>query len=322
MILINLRDRHFLHDTKSLTSKCSSLNPTSENASSGLSSNHKPITHLPTPVVFICAGRSGSSNTWKTLSKLAGGKVNRAIEDLGSTPKQVQLFMDTFPSEEYGAWWVQQHLCQITKFHTMSNIAGFQWKPYKNSLRSSFGQGVLKGISGYNANITKGQPPPSSNHASSSFIRVLYMTRNNLDVIISKLKHKIRTEIVAHCDKDDKDCSQQHNVKVTLSTNGLLRSLNSMKLKQKNDESTLQLMGVEYYRTSYEKLYNTNSAEEWKKILAYLGYPIDKTTAMKDIEAAFPYAKTTTVSRRDILENYDEVRNVLEGTEFEALLLD
>ena len=303
-ILINLDDRHFLNETKS----------------PNYSSSKAPSNNRPTPVVFISAGSSGSSNTWMTLSKLAGGEVNLAREDLGSTPDQVKLFMDTFRSEEYGAWWVHQHLYEVSRLYARSNIAGFQWKPYSNSLLSSFGQGVLKGIAGYNANITK-QHSISSNHASS-IIRVLLMTRNRLDVIISNIKHKNKREIGYHCDKDDEQCSQQHNVKVTLPTDVLLQKLRYHKTSERRVESILQSMGVEYYRTSYERLYNTNNIEEWKKILSYLGHPIDKMSSMKDIEAAFPYSKTTTRSRRDILENYDEVRNVLEGTEFEALLLD
>ena len=137
-----------------------------------------------------------------TLSKLSGGEVNLAREDLGSTPAQVKLFMDVFPSEEYGSWWLHEHLCEVSKLYAGSNIAGFQWKPYSDSLRSPFGQGVLKGIAGYNANITKQHSSSSSSDnsssssgkAASSLIRVLYMTRNNLDVIISNAKHNNKRE--------------------------------------------------------------------------------------------------------------------------------
>jgi len=269
----------------------------------------------PVPVLFLINGRSGSSNTWLTLSKLAGGKPRGAKEAFGSDSDQIRSFFKSMKSEEEGSWWLREHLCEVTKLHCNSAISGIQWKPYANTWSLPSAKGVLKEIARHNAEAKLGGKNPQ--------IRVLYMTRNPIDVEISRVKHRAQ-HTYAHCINGDEECLKQHkNMKnLTLPTNDLVS-----KLKEDDDQvrlivSTLETMGVEYYRTSYEKLYNSNNAEEWMNIFRYLGRgPIEGLTLDK-VNESFHLAKTTDTSRQDLLSNYDEVRKVLANSDFVHLLED
>ena len=51
------------------------------------------------PVLFLVMGRSGSSNAWMTLSKLAGGEMNEVLEVVRSKEYEVEEFFSctTYP---------------------------------------------------------------------------------------------------------------------------------------------------------------------------------------------------------------------------------
>jgi hypothetical protein len=265
----------------------------------------------PVPIVYICAGRSGSSNTWMTLSNLAGGEPNEALETFGSNPNDVNDFLDYLESEEKGSWWVEEHLCEITKHNCNSAIAGFQWKPYGDSMTSPAGRGALKKIASFSMD---------GNNNSGEKIRVLYMTRNPIDVIMSGLKHK-KSGISAHCDADDVKCMKKHeNNLLLMPTHKLLETLKEAEEHVSLVENTLTEMGIHYYRTTYEKLYSSNDANEWMNIFAFFGRGPTHGLTLDDVEKAFPYAKTSKRSREEVLENYDELKDLLDGTEYEHYL--
>ena len=267
----------------------------------------------PTPVLFLAAGRSGSSNTWMTLSKLAG-KQNEALETVGSNEYQVKHLFDYLGTEEVGAWWVKEHLCEITRYHCDSQIAGFQWKPYGNSVSSLAGKGVLEEIASFSFGGT----------GSSQAIRVLFMTRNPIDVLISSLKHH-HNKIEAHCQPTDQKCLNQHKAaqmaKFSLPTENLLDTLEKAVKHVEFVKSSLSNIGVDYYHTTYEKLYNSDNAEEWMQIFRYIGRGPTHGLTLNDIEKAFPYAKTGN-SQKDVLLNYKETHKILQGTEFAHYLHD
>mmetsp|Transcript_27881 Transcript_27881/g.34417 ORF Transcript_27881/g.34417 Transcript_27881/m.34417 type:complete len:116 (-) Transcript_27881:163-510(-) len=102
------------------------------------------------------------------------------------------------------------------------------------------------------------------------------MTRNHIDVLISKVKHKVGKKhgVSAHCENDDNQCIRLHekwSKNLTLPIEGLIEALEDNYAGFKLFEQTMQQMGIDYYRTSFEKLYESEDAEEWMRIFRFLG---------------------------------------------------
>jgi len=265
----------------------------------------------PIPVLFIVNGRSGSSNTWLTLNKLAGGiRRTEAVEAFGSDIDQNAKFFNSIRSEKEGAWWINEHLCEVTKINCDSPIAGIQWKPYVNTWKSPSAQGILKQIAHHNLNKDR----------KGHQIKVIYMTRNPLHVLISRQKHRSR-HVPAHCSQSDTDCLENHKrFNVTLPIDDLMNDLQENAAQEKLIETTLRNIGINYYRTSYEKLYSCENAEEWMNIFRYLKRGPTEGLHIDDVENAFPMVKTTKVSLESLLANYDQVKQSLDGTRFADLI--
>ena len=263
------------------------------------------------PVIFIVNGRSGSDATWATLSTLAGGR-SALGEHTGENQVRTMDFLGSMTEEE-GAWWVTEHLCQFAHRHCDKPLAAFKWKPFVDSFNLPAAQGMLKKIAAFD------QP---------SRIKVVFMTRNPLDVLISKIKHKkskreIENEIAAHCAVDDKECiekQKQVGSGLQLPTQSLLKDLKDSLEAFSVFEDTLETMNVAHVKTSYEELYNRDDAEEWMNIFRYLGRGPTKNLTMSDVIGSFALAPTFQNNHNESLANYVEVRDLLMGTEFEKLL--
>jgi hypothetical protein len=266
----------------------------------------------PIPVLFLIAGRSGSSNTWLTLSKLAGGKRSEAMETFGSGPEEVRMFFNSMKSEEEGSWWLNEHLCEVTKLRCKSAIAGIQWKPYVDSWTTPSAKGVLKQIARHNANDKSTKPK----------IRVLYVTRNPIDVLISREKHRNGFSN-SHCPANDEICLNRHKAAskdLVLPTENLVQLLQESANQVDLVQTTLKDFGIDYYKTTYEKLYDSEDPEEWMKIFRYFGRGPMQGLTLDEIHEAFPMARTTSVSRETLLSNYGEVKEFLKDTKFEFVL--
>ena len=90
-------------------------------------------------------------------------------------------------------------------------------------------------------------------------------------------------------------------------------------------EQRLDTFGVKHINVEYEKLFNTEArdddyAEEWNRMLNFLGFESTEKLTMGDIRSTFEYAPTTEKSHEKIISNYEQVKAVLEGTEFFDLL--
>jgi hypothetical protein len=74
---------------------------------------------------------------------------------------------------------------------------------------------------------------------------------------------------------------------------------------------------------SYEKLYTSyDIAIEWKRLFIFLGVgPMNDQFTSKELIANMEHAATSSLSCRDKVQNYDEVVNILHGTEYEKYLL-
>ncbi len=255
----------------------------------------------PVPVLFICNGRSGSSNTWMTLSMLAGRR-NSALETMGSDGTSIEKMMQVIGTEEAGQWFVREHLCEIAQLWCDSSIVGFQWKPYAGSIRSPAGTGMLNKIS------------------KSQRIKVLWMTRNPIDVFMSRVKHSANGEHVsAHCKPNDTECLKMHSkagLNIFLQKEELLKYLKGQHKIKIQVQDALNQAGVDYYNTTYEKLYTSEDAEEWMNIFRYFGKGPTEGLTMQKVSEAFPLAKTSKRTRKEVIENYDEIENLLQDTDY------
>jgi hypothetical protein len=164
----------------------------------------------PIPVIFIVNGRSGSHITWATLSTLAGGETPIG-EHTGENKIKAMDFLGRMTEEE-GAWWLTEHLCQFAHRHCDKPLASFKWKPFVDSWELPAAKGMLRQLSTFR----------------DPRIKVIFMTRNPLDVMISKTKHHDAHDLVAHCTIGDLKCIKKQEKKGTglyLPTNTLLKDL-------------------------------------------------------------------------------------------------
>jgi len=261
----------------------------------------------PTPTIFLVNGRSGSDVTWRAITTLAG-EESPIGEHTGANIKTTKKFLGNM-SEEEGAWWVTEHLCEFTRRHCNKPVVGFKWKPFVDSWNLSAAQGMLKKIASFN------KPK----------IRVIYMTRNHLDVMISKRKHKDNRSkgVKAHCKPDEKDCIKIHasfGEGIDLPSNELVKTLQENADAVELFDSSLRDMGIIYMKTSYEKLYNSDDAEEWMRIFRFLGRGPTHDLTLDTVMRSLPYVKTSPKSHAEILVNFAEVQSVLNGTNFEHML--
>jgi hypothetical protein len=264
------------------------------------------------PIVLISTGRAGSSVTWDTVSRLVGGRANVAFEYTGGNRTKSQIFFDSI-DPRVGHQWASLHLCQIQAEERVqgSGICGFQWKPYFNTFKHHpYARAALE-------EMAQRKHPP---------IRFIFLTRNALDRAISNIKHKghVRSpDLPAHCAVHDTECRDKHarlGTGVHLPTDDLIHHLKEAEKKDDFIEQTLIDVGAQYVRVSFERLYDQENIQEWKKILYFLQKGPADTLTMQQVHDAFAIQRTSTRSHQDILSNYEQVKQVLQGTPFESLL--
>ena len=74
-------------------------------------------------------------------------------------------------------------------------------------------------------------------------------------------------------------------------------------------------------KIEYEKLYNSNDANEWMKVFEFLGRGPSKGLTIDDVRKHFPYERTSK-PHNETVKNWAEVVNTLKGTEFQWMLGD
>lgn len=95
----------------------------------------------PVPAILMALGRSGSSITWDTLSRLAGeGESTVAHEITGGNKEKSIAYFDNI-KDHISDRWATLRLCNIQRYYlgksggkkNAYSLVGFQWKPYKAS---------------------------------------------------------------------------------------------------------------------------------------------------------------------------------------------
>lgn len=274
-----------------------------------------PVCHLdenkPLPVVLMTFCRSGSSSLWQVVSKLSGS----AMEDddyvhffVGKEPKtsaEISKFFRTIPPGDNGNWLLKV-MCEKQNAHPKVGIVGMKWKPLH--LHSPPSVDALRLIA----------------HSARPQIKVVRSRRNPLDVFISNLKHnRASRQIQNACKVNQTDCIRLHK---ELSTGMILPLTNLLDWLRRHvkyedaADSLLHELRVPHVKVSYEKLFMSNNVEEWMRIFWFLGVGPSSALTLPQIEQVMMYGQTSNLSHNITLGNYNEVKALLEGTEFETYL--
>ena len=283
-----------------------------------------PSNGTPVPVILIALGRSGSSIVWSTISALTGER-NIAHELTGGNPQtSFEFFNDLETNSNRGYDWAIQELCNIYEYRTditkdKTGVLGFQWKPFLTSWDHPYSMEGMKEIVKYH-------------HPK---IKLIYLTRNPLDVKASNIKHNLmakqkkdidKSKRLAHCDVGDEACLKEHSKfskDVTLPTGkGLIQELNGAANRDaKIWDRLTKDVHAEFIHVSYEELFFSDDAKEWMNIFQYLGVGPTAGLTMKDVQSTFAYASTTGKKpRNETIANYEDVRKTLIGSKHEYLL--
>jgi hypothetical protein len=270
-----------------------------------------------TPTILMSLGRSGSSVTWQLMSGMTGNHTFRATEDTGSsTERSHRLFDDFLESGIDGKCWIQEFLCRHQEDNRArvrdglpyAGLYGFKWKPYASTFGSIRSVEALDWLS------------------RNPHVKVVHNVRNPLDVIISRYKHRDRS-VAAHCGVGDDACSESHrNAKPTLSTKEgrLIHLIDDIVDETDGADRLLDSHRVPHVDVSYERLYLVDDiAVEWRRLFSFLGVgPTDERLTSADLISRMEHQATSDRSIRDKIRNYDEVEEILRGTEYEIFLSD
>ena len=280
------------------------------------------------PVLLMAMGRSGSSVTWDTLSRLTG-TPNKAYEVTGSNEAQANVFFQTRIPDHVGSKWALRRMCEIQYRYSQiyqtpqTGIVGFQWKPFLSTWMHEYAQGALKDIAQHNQQY--------ENHHK---IRILYLSRNPLDKLISNLRHRVTNQTLpAHCGVNETQClkqfakTQKGGVELPVGPVLVTKLQQSQNQQLRVQKRLKELFGRLYYQSvTYESLYEESNEKAclktWKRVLKFLGFPsrARNMTSMNDITKQFSMAKTHGGnSRRKRISNYDAVAKSLKGTNFAYL---
>jgi len=128
----------------------------------------------------------------------------------------------------------------------------------------------------------------------------------------------------AHCGVDQVKCQEMHltaSKGMILPTKRLFSTLKVLSDHEDEVDHMLQEMGVPHIQVSYERMYHSDTADEWKRILRFFGREqIATNLTLVEVQEAMTHADTSYPWHNVTLGNYEEVKNVLAGTEFERLL--
>lgn len=280
----------------------------------------------PVPAILIARGRSGSSVTWDTLSRLAGdGEPTVAHEVTGGNQDKSIAYFDQI-KDHINERWASLKLCNIQRYHMDKtkkepektySLVGFQWKPFQATFDHHYAFDGLRRV-------------------ADDGLKVIYLTRNPLDRYISNLRHKgfiHSEEVPAHCEVDDKECVERHKKH----SKGIKIPVNDQESKQKllgtlehsvsSDvmiEDRLKSLNVNYVHVTYEKLFDgdakdSDKAVEWMKMLRFLGFP-KKGLTYGDVRSAFHLASTSSNDHSSSIANFEEVKKVLADAKYGDLL--
>ena len=261
----------------------------------------------PIPVILMTLGRSGSSSTWQVMGNLTG-YVTSAREYTGKDSAQANIFFESVNKGRSGSNgnWALKYMCAMQHQYPDAGVVGFKWKTFHDSFFSRGSIDALRMLA----------------YSHSPQMKVVRSRRNLLDVLISGHKHRVG-HVDAHCAKDDEECIKLHlslGTGLVLPTKRLLAEIRRKTKEEDDVDCLLEELGVPHIKVSFEKLYYSDDAEEWMRIFRFLGVGPTEGLTRKHVHEATKHAATHSPHHNVTLENYEEVRRLLVGTEVEGLL--
>jgi len=257
----------------------------------------------------------------------------KAVEITGRVVDQSLDFFSKIPQSTIGPRWAEIYLCaqqhwQQKHLDPKGRIVGFQWKPFRETFYSPLSQATLERL---------------ANSRNPRF-RIIYNIRNPIDRRLSNLRHNATDHLLsAHCSLDDEDCKDQHlassdqtiyfsfNFNKGQEFNGkpnrkkLLRWLNDDLKEVTNIKNMLNASGIPHAIVRYDVLYGRHqdkAIHEWRKLVRLVNPNNDRTmidpdhVTMDDVRKHFSMAKTSSKRKSDVIENYNELKEMLNGTIF------
>lgn len=260
----------------------------------------------PQPFILMSIGRSGSGSTFQILTNLTG-KESPAEEYTGSNPINSKRFLiASKTTSDGGSFWVTDNLCKKQTRYPDAGIVGFKWKPWK----SIYSPAALNGLKF----IAQSQNPT---------VKIVRLRRNLLDVYLSIIEHRLQGVNKAHCATGDEECFRKHReagTNVTISVDDTLEYLESMTKQEDDVDALLDDMNVPHVHVTYDKMYHTDTAEEWMKVFAFLGVGPEEGLTRQQVSNAMGMKPTSNPRHKDSVFNFDELREALTGTKYEGLL--
>ena len=166
-----------------------------------------------------------------------------------------------------------------------------------------------------------------SNQQLDPPMRVVYLIRNPLDRKASNIRHEMHRKgetLPAHCAVGDEQCVRRHQESskgtVNFSTETIVPWLRGDRVSDEMIKDTLSMNGIRYISVDYEKLYRSESAEEWMRIFRFLGRGPMENLTISTVRETFSIAATTSADRNSTITNFREVEKKLRNTPFEYLL--
>jgi len=266
---------------------------------------------LPIPVILTSLGRSGTSSTWQVMSRLTG-HCFEGDEYMGGNNDEMRDFFSHINPGNNGNW-LLGYLCSQQILHKdQGGIVGIKWKSSKGTVfNNSVAMDALRMIA----------------HYEEPQIKIIRSRRNSLDVRLSQLKHNLINEAsyshLSHCKTGDVNCikrHKQHGTGIDVPTQDLLERMTKMERFQDRYDKMLDELKVPHIKVTYEKLYHSTDAEEWMRIFRFLGRGPGSNLSRNLVEKAMEHAGTSSPFHNVSISNYEEVRDMLNGTKFERLL--
>jgi hypothetical protein len=309
----------------------------------------EPIQNPTKPLILMSLGRTGSTLIWEMLSELTDSKLyGQTIEYVGRNLNGTLHFFDTtipamdkinihdpddldqilkfsdakenevpgLHNSEHGEW-MTNRICRLQRM-LPDAIVGFKWKPnleqFYVSEEARESLQILASLASAAAAV--GQDPP---------IRVIRNRRNELDIIISQLKHYMKPNITPHCEQGDEKCIDSHEEGKLFVKNVpmLFKQVWQLFAKENMTDDMLKELGIPFVPVTYDTLYypdqNSDRVDEWNKIVQ-LVKPSSPRMSEADIQASTTLASTTSSRYHDdIIKNWEEVYDVFQGSIVEHL---
>jgi len=268
----------------------------------------------PQLTIVVSSGRGGSTATCETLavlgnSQFVGERSGLANELLGSNSVQMrQRANETSPTVQMANYFALQ-----SALDPHAEFVGFKWKV--DADRLSYTEQPFLAAWAW---------------AAEHSVRVVFLTRNLLDVYLSKLKHSLNPHIVGHCFSNA--CLKGRGTEKipTVNTTTIVEELAALDANTAGFRAALQALDVQYLPVTFEDLFAGEKAARhpdqdlalrtWNGVLGFLGAPPAANYAsIGRAIAATGLVDTSTASQCEEMANPSEVRTALAGSPYESL---